>query len=253
MPAARERHTAQRAQVRAFLSLAALVPFALAAPGSAAAEGREPVLGQIRLPHAYYYREMYVPQATSGPSSVAWSPDGSALVYSMQGRLWRQRLGSDEAEELTTGASYDYQPDWSPDGRSVVYASYRDDAIELWLLDLGSLASRPLTRNGAVNLEPRFSPDGRRLAFVSTAFEGRWHVFVMDLRDGEPGTPQRITEDHESDLPRYYYGRFDHYLSPSWSPDGTEILLVSNRGRVWGTGGFWRMRAEPSACRTRKY
>jgi Tol biopolymer transport system component len=109
---------------------------------------------------------MYLPQATSGPSSVAWSPDGRALVYSMQGRLWRQHLGTDEAEQLTVGAGYDYQPDWSPDGRSIAYVSYRDDAMELWLLDLESLTSRPLTRNGAVNLEPRYSPDGATLAPV---------------------------------------------------------------------------------------
>ncbi len=222
------------------LSLALLA----AGPGPVAAAGREPVLPQIRVPHSYYYREMYLPQVTSGPSAVAWSPDGTALVYSMQGRLWRQRLGTDEAEELTAGASYDHQPDWSPDGRSIAYVAYQDDAMELRLLDLASLASRPLTRNGAVNVEPRFSPDGRRLAFVSTLFEQRWHVFVMDLKEGEPGAPRRLTEDHESDLPRYYYSRFDHYLSPSWSPDGTEILFVSNRGRSWGTGGFWRMRAE---------
>ncbi len=218
-----------------------------AAPGPAQAAGREPVLQQIRIPHSYYYREMYLPQASSGPSSLAWSPDGSSLVYSMQGRLWLQRLGSDEAQELTSGPSYDYQPDWSPDGRSVAYVSYRDDAMELWLFDLASQTSRPLTRNGAVNVEPRFSPDGTRLAFVSTAFEGRWHLFLMDLRGGAPGVPRRISEDHESDLPRYYYSAFDHYLSPSWSPDGSELLFVSNRGQIWGTGGFWRMRAGPGS------
>ena len=243
MPGARELHTAHRARQRAFLALALLA----AARSSAADAGREPVLKQIRLPHAYYWREMYVPQATSGPSAAAWSPDGTELVYSMQGRLWRQRLGTDEAEELTSGASYDYQPDWSPDGRTIAYVSYRDDAMELRLLDLATLTSRALTRNGAVNLEPRFSPDGRRLAFVSSAFEGRWHVFAMDLREGEAAAPQRLTEDHESELPRYYYGRFDHYLSPCWSPDGTEILFVSNRGHIHGTGGFWRMRAEPGS------
>ncbi len=231
--------TAARGLGAELLGLALLV----AAPGAVEAAGREPVLQQIRIPHDYYYREMYLPQASTGPSSVAWSPDGTTLVYSMQGRLWRQHLGTDEAEQLTSGPSYDYQPDWSPDGRSIVYVSYRDDAMELWLLDLESLASRPLTRNGAVNLEPRFSPDGSRLAFVSTRFEGRWHIFVMDLRRGEPGALQRLTEDRQSDLPRYYYSSFDHYLSPSWSPDGTEILFVSNRGRIWGSGGFWRMRA----------
>ncbi len=34
---------------------------------------RLPVLPQIDLPHPYYFREMYLPQLTSGPSSLAWS------------------------------------------------------------------------------------------------------------------------------------------------------------------------------------
>ena len=134
---------------------------------------REPVLKQIHVPHAYYWREMYLPQATSGPSSAAWSPDGEELVYSMQGTLWRQRLGTPEAVQLTDGPGYDYQPDWSPDGKSVVYTSYRNDALELRLLDLRSGESRALVADGAVNLDPRFSPDGRRVAFVSTAYEAR--------------------------------------------------------------------------------
>ena len=110
----------------------------IAAAAAAAVPGtsREPVLKQIRLPHAYYYREMYVPQVTSGPTSATWSPDGQELIYSMQGSLWRQRIGSIEATQVTSGDGYDYQPDWSPDGRHVVYATYRNDAVELWLLDL---------------------------------------------------------------------------------------------------------------------
>jgi hypothetical protein len=165
----------------------------------------------------------------------------------MQGHLWRQRLGTDVAEQLTDGPGYDHQPDWSPDGRFIAYSSYRDDAMELWMLEVATGRTWPLTRNGAVNVEPRFSPDGRRLAFVSTAFEGRFHIFTLALADGQAGEAERITEDRDSGLPRYYYSRFDHYLSPTWSPDGSEILLVSNRGRIWGTGGFWRMEAVPGA------
>jgi TolB protein len=95
------------------------------------AQQREPVLKHVRVPHPYYWREMYVPQVTSGPSAVTWSPDGRDVIYSMQGSLWRQRLGTTEAVQLTAGPAYDYQPDWSPDGRFVAYASYDGEGIAL--------------------------------------------------------------------------------------------------------------------------
>ncbi len=208
---------------------------------------REPALKQVKVPHPYYWREMYVPQLASGPTSVAWSADGRELVYSMQGSLWRQALGTTLARQLTNGPGYDHQPDASPNGRFVAYVSYRGEAIELRMLETATGKSWPLTENQAVNVEPRFSPDGSRLAYVSTAFEGRWHVHVMELKDGQAGSVTRVTPDVESPLPRYYYGKFDHYLSPSWSPDGTELILVSNRGRIYGTGGFWRMQATAGA------
>jgi TolB protein len=206
---------------------------------------REPVLKQIDLPHPYYYREMYPPQLTTGPSSAAWLPDSKTLVYSMAGSLWRQKVGSYDAEQLTAGPGYDYQPDCSPDGRWVVYDSYYKDAVELWALDLTTMQSRQLTSGGAVNVEPRFSPDGKRVAFVSTSYNRRFHIFAGDFADGELHNAQRLTGETRSDLPRYYYSEFDHEISPVWSPDGKELLFVSNRGHIYGTGGFWRMKSEP--------
>src|SRR6202162_1370374 len=108
------------------------------AVSSMASAQRLPVLGQINLPHPYYFREMYLPQLTSGPSSVSWSPDSQEVIYSMGGSLWRQKIDSGVARQLTDGNGYDYQPDWSPDGKSIVYCSYQNDAIELWQLDLAS-------------------------------------------------------------------------------------------------------------------
>ena len=70
---------------------------------------RKPVLPQIDLPHPYYFREMYLPQLTSGPSSVAWAPDSNEVAYSMAGSLWRQKIDSKTAQQITDGAGYDYQ------------------------------------------------------------------------------------------------------------------------------------------------
>jgi hypothetical protein len=200
---------------------------------------RAPVLSQIKVPHDYYFREMYLPQTTTGSTSPAWSPDGKTLVYSMQGSLWRQALDSDTAVQLTAGPSYDYQPDWSPDGERIVFTRYQNDAMELQVLDVASGAVVQLTNDGAVNLEPRWSPDGSRIAFISTSGTGRFHVFIGTPTDGAFDAAP-LVEERESTVERYYYSSFDHELSPSWSPDGREILYVSNPEVPYGTGGIWR-------------
>jgi Tol biopolymer transport system component len=162
----------------------------------------------------------------------------------MAGSLCRQKTDSGTAEQLTDGPGYDYQPDWSADGRWIIYAKYDKDAVELWVLDLTSKKAHALTADGAVNVEPRFSPDGKRVAFVSTSFHGRFHIFVGRFEDGQLSDVKRITGENRSALPRYYYSAFDHEISPAWSRDGSELLFVSNRGHIYGTGGFWRMKAE---------
>ena len=190
---------------------------------------------------------MFLPQLTSGPSSVSWSPDAKEVVYSMGGSLWRQKIDSTTAQQLTDGPGYDYQPDWSPDGDSIVYTSYQKDALELYLLDLDTGLSEQLTHGGAVNVEPRWSPDGKRIAFVSTSYNKRFHIFAGDVQDGELVNIVRLTGETKSSLPRYYYSAFDTEISPVWTRDNLNILFVSNRGHIYGSGGFWTMKAQPGA------
>jgi Tol biopolymer transport system component len=207
---------------------------------------RQPVLKQIDVPHNYYFREMYLPQLTSGPSAVAFSPDGGALVYSMQGSLWKQSVSSAIAEQLTSGPGYDFQPDWSPDGRHIAFVRYHDDAMELAQLDVSSGTVTLLTRNRAVNVEPRWSPDGGQLAWVSTAGTGHFHVFVGSV-DAAGLHGSAVWPERRSRVARYYYSPFDHELSPTWSPDGKELIYVGNPESVYGTGGLWRRALTTSA------
>ena len=205
---------------------------------TAAFAQREPVLKQIDLPHNYYFREMYLPQLTGGPSSLAFSPDGKALVYSMSGSLWRQEIGSDRAVELTHGPGYDYQPDWSPDGQHIVFARHDNNTIELWQLEVSSGKAQQLTMTDAVNLEPRYSPDGKRLAYVSTAGSGHFNLFVAPIDAGKLGTSRAVVEPRESKIARYYYSKHDHTINPSWTPDGKRLVFVSNREVAYGTGNL---------------
>ena len=198
---------------------------------------REPVLKQIDLPHYYYFREMYLPQLTSGPSSVAFSPDGESLVYSMAGSLWRQEIGSDRAVELTHGPGYDYQPDWSPDGQAHRLRASSTTMRSSCGSSTCHRARRSSSRSAdAVNLEPRYSPDGKRLAYVSTAGSGHFNLFVAPL-DGQASARRAlVVAPHESKIARYYYSKHDHTINPSWTPDGKRLVFVSNREIAYGTG-----------------
>jgi TolB protein len=212
--------------------------------------GREPVLKQVDLPHSYYWRELYLPQLTTGPASVAFTPDGGALIYGMAGSLWRQTIGSDEAVELThPRAAYDYQPDVTPDGRSVVFSRYNGKGIELWRLDLESRREQALTSGGAVNVEPRLSPDGKRLAWVSTQGTGHFNLFIAGIGAGGLSNPHPLLGERQSKISRYYYSTFDHAINPSWTSDGKRILYVTNNEVAWGTGDIWSVAADDPSDR----
>ncbi len=223
-------------------------PCAFAAEAAAPPAGREAVLKQVDLPHSYYWRELYLPQLTTGPSSASFLPDGRGLVYSMDGSLWRQGLGSDTAIELTHAqGAYDYQPDVARDGKSVVFTRYDGKAMQLWRLELSSGRAQALTTGDAVNVEPRISPDGRQLAWISTQGKGHFKLFLADLDAGGIHNARALLAERKSDIDRYYYSAFDHEINPSWSPDGKSLLYVSNPETPWGSGGIWKLNvADPN-------
>ncbi|MBM3785584.1 MAG: hypothetical protein FJW30_14565 [Acidobacteria bacterium] len=198
-----------------------------------------------------YTLECYLPQITNGPNFPSWSPDGKELVFSMKGSIWRQKPGAASAQELTADQGYAGMPAWSPDGNFIVYTSDWNEQIHLRLLDLRKGESRALTTGNSINVEPEWSPDGSRIAYVSTWPNGNYNIYVMPLSNGIPGTPVQLTKDFELVPPTVYYGKWALHIHPTWTRDGKELILVSNRDNKHGSGGFYRMRAEPGAPLTR--
>jgi len=194
--------------------------------------------------------------------SVAVSPDGRRVAYTIvmrdrpgrpYGQLWIMDLATQKSARVGGEKDSGGSPLWSPDGRLVAFAGNQGGKTGLFVAhqdgsEVTSLApttgtNSPLPGTGR---EMTWSPDGKQIAFISStpsalaaeasgdpmvisrylykpdAGEGltrfndnqRLHIFVVDLASKQV----RQLTSGESD---------EHSLD--WSPDGKEILFVSNR------------------------
>jgi dipeptidyl aminopeptidase/acylaminoacyl peptidase len=184
------------------------------------------------------------------------SPDGNWVVYSQAwterarnrsfSNLWLVPANGGEFVQVTTGEYNDSMPRWSPDGRLIAFASNRDGKAAIWVLEVATKQMRQLTvwerSNSFLSKSGEslcWSPDSKELAFVaaekpaeaesrdpmvitrlqyktrtSLSDNLRSHIFIVSLDDR---SVRQLTR-----------GSFDEH-SISWSPDGKEIVCLSNR------------------------
>ena len=193
-----------------------------------------------------YMFNYYMPPAPSTtPWAPSWSPDRKSVAVGMQGSIWRIDLSNGIATELTSNGRYHSSPTWSPDGRWIVYTAENDSKdIQLEILNVSTGETRALTADHHVYLDPAFSPDGTRLCYVSTRPDGRFNIFIRAIRDGQwAGDEIRLTLDNRFPRSRLYFSAWDIHIEPAWTPDGNEIVFVSNQDVPLGSGDLYRMPA----------
>ncbi len=170
----------------------------------------------------------------SWDNAWSWSPDGSLITF-MSDRdgnweLYTMTPSGSNIRRLTNTTFNEGWPSWTPDGQQIVFSSDRTGQSEIYIMRWDGSDVRQLTdRPDTYDTYPFISPDGTKIAFSSQVTEvNEGEIYVMDL-DGQNLTRLTSTAALNYD--------------PSWSPDGSKIVFVSDRD---GNDNIYVMNADGS-------
>ena len=189
----------------------------------------------------------------------SWARDSKSLVVSQGGHINRVWIDSGRADLIPFSAhvhrtlsemAYASRPAsggdsfearairWyseSPDGKRVAFQAVG----HVWVMDLPSGTPRRLSPPTFVAFEysPAWSPDGRSIAFTTWDEREGGHLWKVSSAGG---TPHRLTTEA------------GEYINPSWSADGSQIVLARGagetlRGRTWANNPWYDIVRVPSA------
>lgn len=166
------------------------------------------------------HRRLRVSDADTLNLLPAWSPAGSALVYTSyaQGQpdLYLHRLGNKQPVAISKHPGMNVGGAFSPDGKTLALTLSKDGNSEVYLLDAATgKEPRRLTENWAIDSSPTWSPDGSQLAFVSDR-SGTPQIYVMPSAGG---TARRLT----------FQGTYN--TTPDWSPKSDRIAFTARDER----------------------
>jgi TolB protein len=221
-------------------------------------------------------------QITSGPAIdyfPSWSPDGSSIAFGSNRQadnIWIVSAAGGEPTQATRDpeGNPSRHPSWSPNGNFIAHDAASGTRVHVISTRDGSVVAAipdfvPISRGGY----PCWSPDGSKIAFTAEggiwtiesssdtltqvySREGRWvrafgwspdgsHIAVdvatLAMRerdiwivpvDGSPAV--QLTDNPGEDA------------NPHWSPDGSTIAFMSDRGGNWD---IWVIPAEGGTAR----
>src|SRR5262245_31134369 len=195
-------------------------------------------------------------------SAVELSPDAARAAYVVDnndgpgrpyGQVWVMTLADGKSVRVGSDKDSSDDPHWSPDGQWIAYHGRVGDKSRLVLAKPDGSGARLLAEVAGTNAplpgsstSPAWAPDGKRIAFVSAtpgpetaaangdpmvitrylykpdAAEGmtrfndnrRLHFFVLDIASSRV---EQLTDGNG----------YEH--SVAWSPDGRELLFLTNR------------------------
>ncbi len=153
----------------------------------------------------------------------ALSPDGSQLVFSWMGEIWKSSIDGTDLLRLTHHSSSDSQPLFSPDGSQIAFVSDRTGASQIFVMSASGSVPKQVTHHSeGYSLEDWF-PDGKSL--LATGVRDHFHRDATRLI-------KVSVEERRADVILADAMAEDASLSP----DGKQILLTREGERWWRKG-----------------
>ncbi len=171
--------------------------------------------GHVRLVRPDGLRDGYQPLHQSRVTSVAYAPDGRALITTStdgNAAIWHGKLLTPLSSAFHLGESV-LKSAFSPDGRR--FACATDSSVIVGDVEARALLGQPFRVRGA-GLSLAFSPDSRKIAFTLGAGE----ITVHDL---PPHT--------SSPAPEWFLRLAETYVSRRMSAQGT-VEITEHPGRA---------------------
>ena len=156
-----------------------------------------------------------------------WSPDSSRLAYAAsqpgkESHVYISDLSESPSHRLSDISSNEVG-DWSSDGNSVVFSSSNVTNPGIYDRNPDGVNQRQVSCGN--DYEAKWSPDNKKLAFISDR-NGNLDIYVIERGIDDP----KCDADAESTLGLYQLTDTEgSEYDISWSPDGRQILFVSER------------------------
>lgn len=206
------------------------------------------------------YMDLFELQMVANP---VISPDGNTIIYERHQfdvmtdhrfvNLWSISFSGEDHHPLTSGKKGYGNVTWSPNGKRIAYTSNEEGSNQIFVrwMDSGATASITNLLESPGNMS--WSPDGKNLLFTqfvkadpspqiaslpSPPEGAKWEKApqVIDKvtyrRDGsgyvEDGYRQIFMISADGGAPRQLTSGHHDYSSPSWAPDGKNIMFTAD-------------------------
>ncbi|MFZ6052757.1 S41 family peptidase [Halocola ammonii] len=101
----------------------------------------------------------------------AISPDGSQVVFSYGGDLYKVSVNGGDAERLTVHEAHDFEAVWSKDGKHIAFASDRHGNFDVFVIPAEGGEAKRLTYHSADDHPSDFTPDNKHVIYTSSRLD----------------------------------------------------------------------------------